>query len=126
MPKYVYTGTYSSGSWARLLRVSDDRTHAASKLAEALGGSLEAVYWSVSSRSVYVIADLPDSGMAAAAIAVLTHTGAFTDVEADEVLTQDQFNDMLEVAGDVADAYQVPGHALMTDDSSQSRFKSDE
>jgi uncharacterized protein with GYD domain len=121
MPKYLYKGSYSPGSWARLLRVSDDRIKAANSLAESLGGSLDSVHWSVNSRSVYVVADMPDSEMAAAAIAVLSHTGAFQDVEADELLSKDQFNEMLEVAGDAAEAYEVPGRALLTDDSSESR-----
>jgi uncharacterized protein with GYD domain len=123
MPKYLYTGSYSPGSWARLLRISDDRTEAARSLAESLGGSVDSVYWSVGSRSVYVIADMPDSEMAAAAIAVLTHTGAFQNVEADEVLSSQQFNAMLEVAGNAAEAFEVPGRALLTGDSSRSRFQ---
>jgi uncharacterized protein with GYD domain len=124
MPKYLFTGSYSPGSWARLLRISDDRTEAASSLAESLGGSVDSVHWSVSSRAVYVLADLPDSQTAAAAIAVLTHTGAFHHVEADELLSQGQFDEMLKVAGNVKEFYDVPGRDLLTNESSRSRFES--
>jgi uncharacterized protein with GYD domain len=124
MPKYLFTGSYSPGSWARLLRVSDDRAKAVSSLAESLGGSVDSMHWSVSSRAVYVIADLPDSETAAAAIAVLTHTGAFHHVEADELLNHGQFNEMVEVASNIRDSYDVPGRDQLTNDSSRSRFRS--
>ena len=37
--------------------------------ARSLGGSLECLYWEVSARTVYAIADMPDSATAAAATA---------------------------------------------------------
>lgn len=89
MPKFIVFCSYSTGSWARMMRSIDDRVAMAGKLTECLGGSLECVYWEVSTRAVYAIADMPDSTCAAAA-AVLTHTGAFKSEETHELLTQDQ------------------------------------
>lgn len=109
MPKYIAIGTYSCGSWARLMRCVDDRQATARTLAESLGGSLECIYWEVSARAAYAIADLPDSACAAAATAALSQTGAFKDVEMHELLTQDQLTGVLAMAGDVAKAYHVPG-----------------
>jgi uncharacterized protein with GYD domain len=122
MPKYMYSATYSPGSWARMMRIADDRAKAVRQLMESLGGSLESTYWEVSARAVFAIADLPDSSAAAAVAAVLSQSGAFKQVEANEVLTQDQFTGVLELADNVSEVYRVPGHDLLEDDTSQSRF----
>jgi len=111
MPKFIVVGSYSSGSWARLIRSMDDRIALVRSFAEALGGSLECIYWEASTRTVYAIADLPDSATAVAATAVLSKTGAFKDVESHELLTQEQLSDVLALAGDVAQVYHVPGES---------------
>jgi uncharacterized protein with GYD domain len=113
MGKYIFVGAYSTGSWARMIRSTDDRITLARHFAEALGGSLECMYWEMSTRSIYTIADLPDSTCAAAAAAVLTQSGAFKYVESHELLTQDQLGDVLALAGDVSKLYEVPGHSVV-------------
>jgi len=121
MPKYMITATYSSGTWNRLIRSVDDRSTAVNELMQALGGCLEHVYWEVSARAVHAVVELPDSASAAAAAGVLSQTGAFKSVEVEEVLTQAQFTDVLELADDVSQTYRVPGQAVLEGDSSQSR-----
>jgi len=106
-----------------MIRVADDRVEAANELMQSLGGSLESAYWEVSARAVYAIVDLPDSSAATAVAAVLTHTGAFKNVELHEVLTQAQFTGVLELADDVSHVYRAPGQALLEEDSSRSRFR---
>ncbi len=124
MPKFMFICAYSPGSWARMIRISDNRVEAGAKLVEALGGTLESMFWEVSTRAVYAVADMPDSETATAATAVLTHTGAFKNVESHQLLTQDQMSDVLELASEVADVYTAPGQALLDDDSSETRFQS--
>jgi len=123
MPKYLCSATYSSGSWARMIRISEDRVKAVKALLGSLGGSLDSTYWEVSARSVFALADLPDSSSATAVAAVMTHTGAFKNVEMHEVLSQEQFNEVLELADSVADMYTPPGQALHDGDSSVTRFR---
>ena len=81
MPKYLAVGSYSAGTWARLMRCMDDRNSIARKFAESLGGSLECIYWEMSTRSIYAIVDMPDSATMAAAAAAITQTGAFKSVD---------------------------------------------
>ena len=109
MPKYIAVGSYSSGSWARLMRRMDDRIATARTFTESLGGSLDCIYWEMSTHSVYAIVDMPDSASMAAATAVLAQTGAFKNVESHELLTQRQLCDVLALAGDVSPVYHVPG-----------------
>jgi uncharacterized protein with GYD domain len=109
MPKYLAVSSYSSGTWARLTRSTDDRVSAARELAECLGGSLESIYWEIDTRSCYAIVNEPDSVSVAAVAATMTQTGAFKSVDFHELLTQDQLHDALTVARDVSQVYRVPG-----------------
>jgi uncharacterized protein with GYD domain len=122
MPKFLCSATYSSGSWARMIRISEDRAKAVNDLLESLGGSLDSTYWEVSARSVFALIDMPDSASATAVAAVMTHTGAFKSVEVHEVFSQQQFNDVLELAESVSSVYTPPGNPLLDGDSSVSRF----
>ena len=109
MPKYIFIGSYSSGSWARMMRSMGDRVGMARNFTKYLGGSIECLYWEASSRTVYAIVDMPDSASAAAAATVLNQSGAFKAVEAHELLTQDQLSDVLTLAEDASQLYEVPG-----------------
>ena len=113
MPKFVITFTYSSGSWARMLRVADDRRAAVAGLMEHLNGRLELMYWGVESAQAFVIAELPDSLSATAAITAATETGAFKDVQVREVLTQEQLREVVALAKSSEAAYRAPGAAAI-------------
>jgi uncharacterized protein with GYD domain len=115
MPKYIAVGSYSCASWARMMRSMDDRVAQGRKFTESLSGSLECIYWEISTRSVYAIVDMPDSAAMAAATTAITQTGAFKSIDTHELLTQEQLSDMLAVAGDISQLYHVPGeHADTT------------
>jgi len=114
--KFVIIFTYSNASWARMLKVQEDRASAVAALMEHLHGSLESIYWEVETASAYVVADLPDSVSAAAVIAATTKTGAFRDVRVHEVLTQDQLCDMVALAQSSDDIYCPPGQAAIEPD----------
>jgi uncharacterized protein with GYD domain len=107
--KFVIIMSYSSASWARMLKVPDDRASAVSHLMEYFHGSLEAIYWEVETASAFVLANLPDSVSAAAVITAATRTGAFTDVRVHEVLTQEQLRDVVALAQSSDKVYCPPG-----------------
>lgn len=111
MPKYMITGAYSSGSWARMLHSPGDRTAAVKAVADAVGGTIEAMYWNLETRSAIIITDLPDTVTAAGVVTVGTKTGAFTSVQAQELLNQDQLSDWLVVARDMSEVYETPGQS---------------
>jgi uncharacterized protein with GYD domain len=113
MLKYVMKFVYSSGSWARMLKVPEDRASAVAALMQHFGGSLESIYWEVETASSYVTADLPDSVSAAAVIIAATHAGAFREVHVHEVLTQDQLRDVVALAKSSEDVYRPPGQAVI-------------
>ena len=116
MLKFVMIFTYSSASWARMLKVPDDRASAVAALLNHLGGSLESIYWEVETTSAHVIADLPDSISAAAVMTAATKTGAFKEAHVHEVLTQDQFREMVILAQSSDEVYRPPGHEALKRD----------
>jgi uncharacterized protein with GYD domain len=113
MCKYMIKFDYSTGSWARMAKVTDDRTAAVSALLESLGGSLEALYWDAQSCAAYALADLPDAVSAAAAVTAAARTGAFVGVEAHRLLTEHQMHDALALARMAGNAYHAPGSAAI-------------
>jgi uncharacterized protein with GYD domain len=116
MLKFVTVFVYSSASWARMLKVPEDRAEAVSALVEYLGGKLESIYWEVETASAYVTADLPDSVTAAAVITAATRSGAFREVRAHEVLTQDQLREMVALARSTNGVYRPPGQSAVERD----------
>jgi uncharacterized protein with GYD domain len=117
MLKFVIRFTYSSASWARMLKFPEDRAAAVAALLEHLHGSLEAIYWEVETASAHVTADLPDSVSAAAVITAATRTGAFKEIQVSEVLTQDQLRDMVALAQSSEGIYRPPGLAGVARDA---------
>jgi uncharacterized protein with GYD domain len=110
MPKYMISMRYSPGSWARMIRSHGDRTKALRRMMEALGGSLDCVYWEFGTEDAVAVADLPDSICASALHAAVIKTGAFKKVETHELLTQEQLLESLDLARDTAEVFEVPGH----------------
>ena len=109
MPKYHAAFTYSSGSWARLIDRPDDRTKAVQKVMEALGGTLECMYWRMDTEDGLWIADFPDSIAASAVQSGMFKTGAFKSIDVNEVLTKEQLHERLILARDATQVYEVPG-----------------
>jgi len=109
MPKYLVRMCYSPGSWARMIYSHGDRTKALRCMMEALGGSLDCLYWESGTEDALAIVDLPDSISANALTAAATKTGAFKSVDTHELLTQEQLLAVLDVARDAAQVFEVPG-----------------
>lgn len=94
-----------------MINSPEDRTTAAQKVVQALGGTLECIYWSMDTEDGLAIADYPDSLAASAVQTAITKTGAFKSVDTRELFTQQQLRERLILARDAAQAYEVPGQA---------------
>jgi uncharacterized protein with GYD domain len=113
MTKYMFTAQYSSASWARLVKGSDDRAGAVRSLLESLGGSLDEIYWSARNCAAHAIADLPDVLSAEAVVITVMKTGAFTNIEATELLTQEELSDSLVLTRSAQEFYEAPGKSAV-------------
>jgi uncharacterized protein with GYD domain len=109
MARYAVFFTYTSDTWARMIKNPGDRTAAVRQLTDSLGGSLESAYWMFGTHDGFIVVDAPDSVRAAALSVAVGSTGAFKHLETHELLNQDQLGQMLSHARDAAQAYQPPG-----------------
>ena len=77
MPKFLIHGSYTAEGLKGLLREGGTGRRAAiGKLAESLGGRLEAIYYAFGEDDVYVIGDFPDNVTAAAVCLAAGASGA--------------------------------------------------
>jgi uncharacterized protein with GYD domain len=113
MGKFMIKFSYSHGSWARMIKVADDRTSAVRALVESLDGSLEAMYWDMQDCSSYVLADLPDAVSVVAVTTTAAKTGGFISVEAHEMLTEEQMHAALTLAKYAGDVFHAPGSSAV-------------
>lgn len=110
MPKYASIFSYSTGSWARMIKTGDDGVAAFRELLESVSGSLESVYFMpLGIPAGIVIVDTPDSVTAAAVSVAITSTGAVQNLQTYELFTQEQFSEMLLLARDGTQIYRPPG-----------------
>lgn len=109
MAKYVIFFTYTSEAWARMVQSPGDRTAVVRQLADALGGSVECLYWMFGTHDGLGIIDAPDSTSAAALSLTIGSSGAFKNLETHELLNQEQLNQALSRSKDATHAYQPPG-----------------
>jgi uncharacterized protein with GYD domain len=111
MPKYASIFSYSSGSWARMIKNLDDGIPAFRQVLESMGGSVESVYFMpLGITAGMVIVDTPDSVTAAAVSIAVTSTGAVQNLQTYELFTPEQTGEMLLLARDAVQLYRPPGH----------------
>jgi uncharacterized protein with GYD domain len=116
MHLFLIRVSFSTGSWARMLKSADYRTAEVGSLMESLGGSLDHLYWDVDSCDSYAIALLPDSVTAAAVNVAVSGTGAYKSVETHELLGEEQLRSALALAKDASGAYRLPGQSAVEPD----------
>lgn len=77
MPKYLIEASYTAEGVKGLLKEGGTgRRAAVQKLAESVGGTVEAVYYGFGDTDVYVIVDMPDNASAAAVALTVGASGA--------------------------------------------------
>jgi uncharacterized protein with GYD domain len=109
MAKFAVFFSYSSDAWARLIDSPGDRGAAVEQMLASVGGSLESIYWMFGTHDGIAIIDVPDSVSVAALNVATLSTGAITHVQSQELLTQQQFSDVLQQARDAVQVFRRPG-----------------
>ena len=111
MPKYMFLGSYSTESWARMVETPGDRSAVAREACEAAGGRLDSYYWSFGPDDFVAIADLPDDASAGAVSVGVQSSGALEGVRTVRLLTVDESHDLLQKARKITGGYRRPGSA---------------
>ena len=79
MPKFLIDGKYSVDGVKGLLKEGGTgRRAAVEKLAQSLGGKLEAIYFAFGETDVFAILDLPDNASATALALTVGGTGSIS------------------------------------------------
>lgn len=79
MPKYLFTGSYSTdGLKGVIAKGGSARVEAVRALADSLGGSLESFYFAFGGTDFYITVDLPDHTVAASLALTVNASGAVT------------------------------------------------
>jgi uncharacterized protein with GYD domain len=80
MPKYLMEVSYNAEGVKGLVKDGGSKRRvAADTLLQSLGGKIESFYYAFGDTDVFLIADLPDNGAAAAASLALGGSGAVTN-----------------------------------------------
>jgi uncharacterized protein with GYD domain len=110
MPKYMFMGSYTKETMASLVDSPEDRSVAARKLAESVGGKLETYYWAFGPEDWVAIADLPNDE-AAGAVSLAVSSSGVTGVRTTKLITMDEALAMLRKAKQAAAGFAKPGAA---------------
>ncbi len=105
MPKYLWQASYTADGVKGVLKDGGTGRRAAiQKLAEGLGGRLEAFYFAFGSDDVIVIADLPDQ-KSAAALGLAVNADGHTRLKTIVLLTPEE----IDQAAKISVEYRPPG-----------------
>lgn len=105
MPKYLVHANYVGEGIKGLMKGGGtSRRDAVAKLAESVGGKMEAIYYAFGESDVYVIVDLPDNE-AAMAVSLITNASGAVTVRTTVLLTPEQVDEAVKRTP----AYRPPG-----------------
>lgn len=94
MPKYLVKASLSSdGLKGTLKEGGTRRREAVSKVAESVGGRLEAFYYAFGEADIYAIFDMPDNVSVAALSATISATGT-ADLSTTVLITPEDMNEV--------------------------------
>jgi uncharacterized protein with GYD domain len=105
MPKFLFEASYTLGGMRGLQSAGgSSRREAVAKVAESVGGQLEAFYFGFGDHDAYVIVDLPDNESATAVALTVNASGGAT-VKTVVLMTPEE----VDAAAQRSVPYQPPG-----------------
>lgn len=111
MPIFILQGRYSRDAIKGMLAKPEDRSVAAAKLAEAVGGRMLSYYVTFGADDFIVTFEVPSAKEAAAIALAVGGSGSFSDVRTTLAMTTAEAREALVAAGGVGGAYRPPGAA---------------
>lgn len=107
MPLYLIRFSYTPESWAALVREPQDRSEAARKLAESLGGTLHGFWYAFGEHDGYALIEGEGNVAAAAGAVALAASGGLRAIETTVLITVEEMLEALRRAQAIP--YRPPG-----------------
>ncbi len=109
MPRFIFTGCYTSDAIKGMLAKPSDREAAARKIVEAAGGTLVDYYGTTGPKDFLMIVDADDAKDLLAGIMVAGASGAISNPETIRAFSSAELTEIQTRAQGLASAYKAPG-----------------
>ena len=105
MPKYLFTGSFTSAGLAGLIKEGGTgRRQAVQRLMESLGGKLESYYFAFGEIDFFIVAELPD-GVSATAGSLTAGASGAVNVKTTVLIPPEEMDQATQKSAD----YRPPG-----------------
>ncbi len=101
MTDYLFQGSYTSETWARLINKPEDRAAAIGAMCEKNGGKLIGLWFMFGSDDFLAIAELPDDKTAGAIGMAVAATGGYRGFRTTPLVSAQAAMDMMRQASQV-------------------------
>ena len=112
MPLYLTRFSYTSATWAKLIKNPEDRRAAAKQYIEAVGGKLHGFWYAFGDHDAYALYEAPDNVSMAANAMAISAGGALSSLQTTVLLTVEDTLAALEKASSIT--YRPPGEKVET------------
>lgn len=109
MAKYVSLFAYTGEAWSRMVANPGDRTEAARKLIEDMGGTMECFYWMLGDHDGLVIYEAPDEATVAAIVGGVHASQLIEHITTYQLVGPQDTGRALVLAARARAAYRPPG-----------------
>jgi uncharacterized protein with GYD domain len=99
MPYYMYQGSYTSETWARLSKTPENREAIVREIVEKNGGKLHSLFFTFGADDFVAIAELSDNTNAAALAVAVAGTGGYRNFRTTPLLTAQEGMEAMRQAG---------------------------
>ncbi len=107
MPLYLTRFSYTSATWAKLIKNPEDRREAAKQYIESVGGKLHGFWYAFGDHDGYNLWEAPDNVSMAATALAIGAGGALSSVQTTVLLTVEDTLAALQKASSIK--YRPPG-----------------
>jgi uncharacterized protein with GYD domain len=109
MAKYLSLFAYTGEAWSRMVANPSDRTEAARKLIEDMGGTMECFYWMLGDHDGIVIYEAPDAATVAAIVGGVHASQLVAHITTHQLVGPEDASAVLGLAARARAAYRPPG-----------------
>ena len=99
MAKYLIQASYTSDTWAAMVKNPQNRLAAITPIVEKLGGTIESFYYAFGEYDVIAIGEFPDNVSAAALSLTITAGGGVKSIKTTPLMTVEEGIEAMKRAG---------------------------